>query len=39
MKIPSSGMLHRVAVLTTHISEECNAAIIRVTRIGEQEQS
>jgi hypothetical protein len=30
-----SGMLHRVAVLRTDVSEEPNASFIRVTRIGE----
>jgi hypothetical protein len=31
----SSGMLRRVAFVRTDVSEECNASIIRVTRIGE----
>jgi hypothetical protein len=31
----SSGMLHRVALLRTDVSEEPSASIIRVTRIGE----
>jgi AMMECR1 domain-containing protein len=31
----SSGMLHRVTVVTTDISEEFSASIIRVTRFGE----
>jgi hypothetical protein len=31
----SSGMLHRVALLRTNVSEEFSASIIRVTRIGE----
>jgi hypothetical protein len=31
----SSGMLRRVALLRTDISEELSASIIRVTRIGE----
>jgi hypothetical protein len=31
----SSGMLHRVALVTTDVSEEPSASIIRVTRIGE----
>jgi hypothetical protein len=31
----SSGMLHRVAFVGTDVSEELNASIIRVTRIGE----
>jgi hypothetical protein len=33
--MPSSGMLHRVALVITYVSEERNASIIRVTRIGE----
>jgi hypothetical protein len=33
--MPSSGMLRRVALLGTDVSEECNASINRVTRIGE----
>jgi hypothetical protein len=31
----SSGMLHRVALVRTDVSEELSAYIIRVTRIGE----
>jgi hypothetical protein len=31
----SSGMLRRVALLRTDISEELSAFVIRVTRIGE----
>jgi hypothetical protein len=31
----SSGMLRRVAVVRTDVSEELSAFIIRVTRIGE----
>jgi hypothetical protein len=31
----SSGMLRRVALVTTDVSEELNAFIIRMTRIGE----
>jgi hypothetical protein len=31
----SSGMLHRVALVRTDVSEERNASYIRVTRIGE----
>jgi hypothetical protein len=31
----SSGMLRRVAVVRTGVSEELSASIIRVTRIGE----
>jgi hypothetical protein len=30
----SSGMLHRVALVITDVSEELSASIIRVTRIG-----
>jgi hypothetical protein len=33
--MPSSGMLRRVALVRTDVSEECSANIIRVTRIGE----
>jgi hypothetical protein len=33
----SSWMLHRVDIVRTDISEELNASIIRVTRIGELE--
>jgi hypothetical protein len=33
--MPSSGMLHRVALVTTDVSEERSASIIRVTRFGE----
>jgi hypothetical protein len=33
--MPSSGMLHRVALVRTDVSEEFSASIIRVTRIGE----
>jgi hypothetical protein len=33
--MPSSGMLHFVALVGTDVSEEPNASIIRVTRIGE----
>jgi hypothetical protein len=33
--MPSSGMLRRVALVRTDISEELSASIIRVTRIGE----
>jgi hypothetical protein len=35
MTMPSSGILCRVALLKTDISEELIASIIRVTRIGE----
>jgi demethoxyubiquinone hydroxylase (CLK1/Coq7/Cat5 family) len=31
----SSGVLSRLALVRTDISEECSTAIIRVTRIGE----
>jgi hypothetical protein len=31
----SSGMLRRVALVRTDVTEEFNASIIRVTRIGE----
>jgi hypothetical protein len=31
----SSGMLHRVALVRTEVSEELSRSIIRVTRIGE----
>jgi hypothetical protein len=31
----SSGMLHRVALVRTDVSEEFSASFIRVTRIGE----
>jgi hypothetical protein len=31
----SSGMLHRVALVRTDVSEELTAFFIRVTRIGE----
>jgi hypothetical protein len=34
MKMPSSGMLRRVALVNTDVSEELSASIIRVTRIG-----
>jgi hypothetical protein len=33
--MPSSGMLHRVALVRADVSEELSASIIRVTRIGE----
>jgi demethoxyubiquinone hydroxylase (CLK1/Coq7/Cat5 family) len=33
--MPSSGMLRRVALVRTDVSEERIASIIRVTRIGE----
>jgi hypothetical protein len=31
----SSGMLHRVALVRTDVSQDLSASIIRVTRIGE----
>jgi hypothetical protein len=34
-RITSSGMLHRMALVRTDVSEERSASIIRVTRIGE----
>jgi hypothetical protein len=33
--MPSYGMLRRVALVRTYVSEELSASIIRVTRIGE----
>jgi hypothetical protein len=33
--MPSAGMLRRVALVTTDVSEEIMATNIRVTRIGE----
>jgi hypothetical protein len=33
--MPSSGMLRRVALIRTDVSEECIASLIRVTRSGE----
>jgi hypothetical protein len=33
--MPSSGVLHRVALVITDVSEEFSAYFIRVTRIGE----
>jgi hypothetical protein len=33
--MPSSGMLRRVALVRTDVSEERSTSIIRVTRIGE----
>jgi hypothetical protein len=33
--MPSFGMLRRVALVRTNVSEERSASIIRVTRIGE----
>jgi hypothetical protein len=34
-RMPSSGMLRRVALVRTDVLEEPSASIIRVTRIGE----
>jgi hypothetical protein len=34
MNMPSSGMLRRVALVRTDVSEECSASNIRVTIIG-----
>jgi hypothetical protein len=34
-RMPSSGMLRRVALVRTDVSEELSASFIRVTRIGE----
>jgi hypothetical protein len=34
-RMPSSGILRRVALVKTHVSEELIASFIRVTRIGE----
>jgi hypothetical protein len=33
--MPSSGMLRRIVILRSEVSEELNASAIRVTRIGE----
>jgi hypothetical protein len=33
--MPSSGMLSRVALVRTDVSEVLSASVIRVTRIGE----
>jgi hypothetical protein len=35
-RMASSGMLRRVALVRTDVSEELKAPFIRVTRIGEQ---
>jgi hypothetical protein len=34
-RMASSGMLHRVALVKTDVSEELSASFIRATRIGE----
>jgi hypothetical protein len=34
-RMVSPGMLHHVALVRTHVSEERSASIMRVTRIGE----
>jgi hypothetical protein len=34
-RMVSSGMLHRVALVTADVSEELSASFVRVTRIGE----
>jgi hypothetical protein len=34
LRIPSSGMLRRVALITTEVSEELIASVMRVTKIG-----
>jgi hypothetical protein len=33
--LPSSGLLRNAALITAHVSEECIASIVRVTRTGE----
>jgi hypothetical protein len=33
--MPSSGMLRRVALVRTDVSEELSTSVIRVTRVGE----
>jgi hypothetical protein len=33
--MPSSGMLHRVALVRTDVTEELSTSLIGVTRIGE----
>jgi hypothetical protein len=35
LRMPSSGMLHRVALVRTDVSEELSASFIKVTRIGQ----
>jgi hypothetical protein len=35
LRMTSSGMLRRVALVRTNVSEEFSASFIRVTRIGE----
>jgi hypothetical protein len=37
-KVPSSGMLRRVALLRTDVSEERSASIISVTRIDNEKR-
>jgi hypothetical protein len=37
LRMASSGMLRRVALVRTHVSEELSASFIRVTRISELE--
>jgi hypothetical protein len=37
--MPSSGMLRRVALVITDVSEERIASIIRVIRVGELEKN
>jgi hypothetical protein len=34
-RMPSSGMLRRMALVRTYVAEECTASIIRVTGMGE----
>jgi hypothetical protein len=34
-RMPSSGMLRRVALVRNEVSEELSASIIRATKIGE----
>jgi hypothetical protein len=38
-RMPSSGMLCRVALVRTDVSKELSASIFRVTRIGELEKT
>jgi hypothetical protein len=37
-RMASSGILRRVALVRTDVSEDLSACIIRVTRIGEKQQ-